>query len=265
MTVMESGWIFTDAHTHIGSQAEQRERNEARILSLVCGSTPREAEHVVKMGGRYAIPTCGLHPWHAAKYRVEEMAAWMEQCPVIGEIGMDSVWCQVPLEIQEKAFRRQLKLACEAGKPVILHTKGQEKRIAGIIREYPNRYLVHWYSCDHYLKEFLALDCYFSIGPDVWWNPAVRQVAEDVPADRILAETDGLDSVRWAWEEGRKALGMREAECCGELSTASALACTLRTIAKLRHISCEEAGRRCRDNLIYGFLGMSGASDSTGL
>ena len=210
---MGDNWGFTDAHTHIGTWEEQREREETGILSLVCGSTPREAERAVKMRGRYVIPTCGLHPWYGAEYQVEELTEWMEQCPVIGEIGMDSVWCQTPLKIQEQVFRRQLRMAHQAGKPVILHTKGQEERISGIIKEFPNRYLVHWYSCGRYPEEFLAQDCYFSIGPDVWWNPAVQQIAANVPADRLLVETDGLNSVKWAWEEGLKALGAEKAEC----------------------------------------------------
>ena len=162
---MGDNWGFTDAHTHIGTWEEQREREETGILSLVCGSTPREAERAVKMRGRHVIPTCGLHPWYGAEYQVEELTEWMEQCPVIGEIGMDSVWCQTPLKIQEQVFRRQLRMAHQAGKPVILHTKGQEERISGIIKEFPNRYLVHWYSCGRYPEEFLAQDCYFPSAP----------------------------------------------------------------------------------------------------
>jgi len=304
---MGDNWGFTDAHTHIGTWEEQREREETGILSLVCGSTPREAERAVKMRGRYVIPTCGLHPWYGAEYQVEELTEWMEQCPVIGEIGMDSVWCQTPLKIQEQVFRRQLRMAHQAGKPVILHTKGQEERISGIIKEFPNRYLVHWYSCGRYPEEFLAQDCYFSIGPDVWWNPAVQQIAANVPADRLLVETDGLNSVKWAWEEGLKALGAEKAECgvkerqlageaefvvkerrlagetecivkerrmAGErkclgkgwaedrkMSVMSALSHTLSTVAKLRRISYEEAGRRCWNNLVYGFLGSLFALD----
>ena len=33
--------------------------------------------------------------------------------PVIGEIGMDSVWCDVPLDRQRKALEKQLQFACE--------------------------------------------------------------------------------------------------------------------------------------------------------
>lgn len=110
----------------------------------------------------------------------------------------------IPPSYQEERFRQQLDLACTQSKPVILHTKGQEKQIADIIREYPNRYLVHWYSCGSYLENYIEQDCYFSIGPDVWWNCAVRKTAERVPIQRLLTETDGLSAVKWAYNEGLK-------------------------------------------------------------
>ena len=90
---------------------------------------------------------------------------YFSECPVIGEIGMDSVWCNVPLAVQEKVFTEQLAVAAQLDKPVILHTKGQEKRIASLIAGYPNTYLVHWYSDPVFPKSFLELDCYFLSAP----------------------------------------------------------------------------------------------------
>ena len=58
--------------------------------------------------------------------------------------------------------------------------------------------------CEEYLEEYLALDCYFSVGPDVWWNPAVAQAARRVPRDRILVETDGLGAVQWPMRTGQR-------------------------------------------------------------
>lgn len=36
------------------------------------------------------------------------------------------------------------------------------------------------------------------------WNPAVQKVAEQMPENRILIETDGMEAVDWAYEEGKK-------------------------------------------------------------
>jgi len=270
---MEEGVVLSDAHTHIGTEDERLEREAEGIVSLVCASTPREAGEIFSHRGRYLIPTCGVHPWYVKERGLGSMEPWMGRCPVIGEIGMDSVWCSVPLDLQEDVFRRQLGMACCQKKPVILHTKGQEEEIARIIREYPNRYLVHWYSCEKYLEEYLDQDCYFSIGPDVWWNQTVMEVVRKVPGNRLLLETDGLEAVKWAYEEGRKVCGRRpmpmgtpehglmvkagggkdtmEGEGAG---AAWALMATLRTVAGILGISAKEAGRMFRENLVTGFL-----------
>ena len=171
--------ILCDAHAHLGKDAEWEERVRREILSLVCAARPEEARRLFSRleglpeaaegarcpgssrrepGAKGAVlPTAGLHPWYADQYMVRDMEPYIRRCPVVGEIGMDSVWCQVPLMIQEQAFREQLEMACTLKKPVILHTKGQEKAIAAILKEYPNRYLVHWYSCDAWLQEYIDL------------------------------------------------------------------------------------------------------------
>lgn len=255
----------------MGTKEERGERQKAGIISLLCAVSPEEAkELIIRSQGEhfqiqesrqrpgYLIPTCGIHPWYADRYQLRDMEQWMGLCPVIGEIGMDNVWCDVDLKIQEERFRQQLKLARGQNKPAILHTKGQEKQIAEIIRTYPNRYLVHWYSCGFHLEDYLAQNCYFSIGPDVWWNPAVRQVAEKVPANRLLIETDGLSAVAWAYEEGVKIRGgnplkTSKAREKGE-SVVSALKRTLEIVAEIWRVTPWEAGRQIRENLFH-FIG----------
>ena len=250
----EREMMLCDAHAHLGNDTEWEERTGKGILSLICATGPEEAGKLFSrlewLKGRAVVPTAGLHPWYADQYTVQDMEPYIRRCPVVGEIGMDSVWCQVPLPVQEQVFREQLAMACSLKKPVILHTKGQEKAIASILREYPNRYLVHWYSCEEYLEEYLALDCYFSVGPDVWWNPAVAQAAKRVPRDRILVETDGLGAVQWAYENGPED-GKRTAP--GTVS--EALENTVRTMAEIRAVSLKAMEELVFDNLVRGFLG----------
>ena len=246
--------MLCDAHAHLGNDTEWEERTGKGILSLICATGPEEAGtlfcRLEWLKGRAVVPTAGLHPWYADQYTVQDMEPYIRRCPVVGEIGMDSVWCQVPLPVQERVFREQLAMACSLKKPVILHTKGQEKTIASILREYPNRYLVHWYSCEEYLEEYLALDCYFSVGPDVWWNPAVEQAARRVPRDRILVETDGLGAVQWAYENGPED-GKRTAPG----TVLEALENTVRRMAEIRAVSLEAMEELVFDNLVRGFLG----------
>ena len=139
-----------DAHAHLGSEAERRVRREQDIVTMVCAGTPAQAERLSEEAARNAniFPAAGLHPWHCDKCSAEEMRPFLEQVPVIGEIGLDSVWCQVPMEIQRRAFEAQLDLAAQMGKPVVLHTKGMEAEIARTIKKYENTYLCLLYTSD---------------------------------------------------------------------------------------------------------------------
>lgn len=273
---------LSDAHAHITSKEDLKDRRHYSIPTLFSAGTPKEAEEVfqlVKKGSptvrhpapksfpeensaepyEIFLPTCGLHPWHAAAYSLEEMLPYLTAAPIIGEIGMDSVWCDIPLALQEEVFRSQLRLACEQNKPVILHTKGQERQIASILKEYPNHYLVHWYSSEEAPDDYLALDCYFSIGPDVWWNPAVQQTAVRIPQNRLLIETDGLEAVRWAilLQQKKKELLSQNSFFPYDSSVfseqpdtaASSLFLTLRAVASLRKLSPEETSRFVLENL----------------
>lgn len=246
-------WNLCDAHTHFSSEEDLNVRIEHNILSLCSHSTPDELDTFLNKGlPVFLIPTYGIHPWKADQFNVKEMESLFLKVPIIGEIGMDNVWCDVPLSIQKKVFEEQLELASALQKPVILHTKGQEKEIAKLIRNYPNRYLVHWYSCDKYLEEYMEQDCYFSIGPDVWWNSATRHVAETVPLNRLLIETDGLSAVQWAFEE---APTTKKAIINQIPNTAyTALELVIQTIARLRTLTTEECSLFTYENLKNGFL-----------
>lgn len=252
------GTVICDAHAHMGSGAEVKERIRDQIPTLLCASTPAEAERLTEIIRRgknsgLLIPTFGLHPWHAGEYSVEEMKKYLDSCSVIGEIGMDSVWCEVPLPVQQAVLEQQLLLAAEQKKPVILHTKGQEAQIAELIGRYPNTYLVHWYSSEQYVEEYLKLDCYFSIGPDVWWNRAVQRVARLVPENRILVETDGMSAVKWAYEEAEAEFsdesdgsGIRKRPVPG--SVREALTRSLEETARIRSMETEKLKRVVRQN-----------------
>ena len=127
------------------------------------------------------------------------MEPWLAKCRVIGEIGLDSVWCDVPAADQRPVFIRQLDIAREMDKRVLLHTKGCEEEIARLVAERDVPCVVHWYSCMEHLERYLDLDSYFTVGPGVFNDPAVREVARRAPKGRVLVETDGLSAVSWAF------------------------------------------------------------------
>ena len=190
-----------DGHAHLGSEEGRRLRERENIPTMVCAGDEKEAAELAGLSGSWLVKAYGLHPWKASLEGLAAMEPWLEQARIIGEIGLDSVWCQVDETVQRQVFERQLALAFAGGKPVVLHVKGREREAAELIRRYPNTYLVHWYSDLKWLELYLEQDCFFTVGPDVAKNPAVQQVARMADISRLMVETDGLGAVRWALGE----------------------------------------------------------------
>ena len=125
----------------------------------------------------------------------------IKEANLIGEIGMDACWCDTPFDDQERAFIMSLDLAKKYNKPVILHTKMMEDKIYEILRAYDLDMVIHWYSCDKYVKEFIDLGCHFTVGPAIFVDDNVRNMVKLLPLDRILVETDGVEALEWLFKK----------------------------------------------------------------
>lgn len=228
-----------DSHAHAGSAQELALRQRLGMHTLLsCGSVSQAVQGEALLA-RYAVlhMTAGIHPWYAETQSLKDMLPYMRRAALVGEIGLDSVWCSVPLSVQRKAFYAQLDWAAANGSGVVLHTKGCEMEIARAIEGFPNPVIVHWYSGGpDALEHFLSQNCYFTIGPDVARNPSVQAVARLVPDDRILLETDGMDAVSWA-------LGALPPDSLPDVLTASA-----QTAAQLRGQSADVIIKKANGN-----------------
>jgi len=222
-----------DAHVHVTAQLLPYLKN----VRCIANADSCEEYALLKRGGLPLI-SAGVHPWKADVTLWAEMEPILREVPVIGEIGLDSEWCSVDMDVQRAVFRRQLELAAELCKPVILHTKGMEREILETIRQYPNRYLVHWYACGDWLQEYIDLGCWFTVGPDVLLDEAVEMLAKAVPLEKLLIESDGLEGI--AWGQGR------------ELTAAdypAAMEQHLKTVAQLRDMDADALLRQMQRNL----------------
>ncbi|MFV0558224.1 MAG: TatD family hydrolase [Enterococcus sp.] len=193
--------MLTDAHCHFDEQQSlAKVQQELGMLTIVNCSTKEEWAKNQQAISKESLQVLsfGIHPWAADQMSVAEVRTYLNQAPIIGEIGLDTVWSEVPLAVQRLVFQEQLILAKEQKKPVVLHTKGCEQEILATIKKFPNRYLVHWYSTTDWQQEYIDFDCYFTIGIDVKTNPAVAQLARSVPLNRLLVESDGLAAIEWA-------------------------------------------------------------------
>jgi len=233
--------LLSDAHIHLSDFAA-RFLAAHDVLTIVSTATPEECKTARQLAAAnpYVFVSCGIHPWHLPPKNDGgfDMINAINMVDILGEIGLDNVWCDSDLDEQRKWFSGQLKYAINSGRPVVLHIKGMEQEALEILRHHPNTYHVHWYSCPDYLDDYLALGCYMSVGPFPSIDPAVAAVAERTPLDRLLIETDGIDAVHWA--TGRDV---------NEDDYPATLVQIASEIAEIRHMTTEDVLRQTRDNL----------------
>ncbi len=200
-----------DSHVHLQDPAFRDDlaevlacAKENGIERFLCNGTgPDDWAAVRQLAARHEeiVPFYGVHPWYAAaapsdwEERLVELLDDENFSGGIGEIGLDRLREPKSLEIQERVFRAQLRLAKDRELPVAIHSVRAIGDVAAILRgegPFP-AVLLHSFSGPGDRIEFLAkLGGYFSFSATVLkaGNRRVREAAIAVPWDRILVESD---------------------------------------------------------------------------
>ncbi|RMP62619.1 Mg-dependent DNase, TatD family [Pseudomonas syringae pv. atrofaciens] len=113
----------------------------------------------------------------------------------IGETGLDYHYEPEAAELQQASFRVHLEAARITEKPVVIHTRGARADTLSLLREaaLPHAGVLHCFTEDWEMaKAALDLGYYISLSGIVTFRnaDALRDVARQVPADRLLVETD---------------------------------------------------------------------------
>lgn len=141
----------------------------------------------------------GLHPHDARLWDKGMMHAFVElaQHPkvvAIGETGLDYHYDNSPRERQREVFRTQLTLARRLNLPAVIHSRDASRDTVEIIEEFPEvNCLLHCYSGSWETAEiYRKLGHYFSFGGPITFKNAhkLRSVAQRIPVERLLVETD---------------------------------------------------------------------------
>jgi TatD DNase family protein len=142
----------------------------------------------------------GRHPNEATGFDDADLAelqalAAHEKCVAIGETGLDYYRTSAPRSDQERAFRAQIELARETGKPLVIHTRAAEDDTLSLLAEQAEgiRVILHCFSMADRIEECLEHpDWWISFAGNVTYPSAanLRAAAIRVPADRLLVETD---------------------------------------------------------------------------
>jgi TatD DNase family protein len=161
-----------------------------------------EAVHAIAVANPDIWATVGVHP-HEAKENPELAAdilcdfADRPKVVGIGETGLDFHYDLSPRAIQADVFRVHVEAARRTGLPLIVHSREADSAMADILEEEyaqgPFKLLMHCYTSGAELaRRAAALGAWFSVSGIITFKTAeeVRAVVSEMPADRIILETD---------------------------------------------------------------------------
>ena len=144
----------------------------------------------------------GVHPSDTEDMKesdIDELRTMVLTNPkivAIGEIGLDYHWPEPDRDIQQKWFIRQLELARELRKPVVIHSRDAAEDTIRILEEQKVEEMggvMHCYSYSRELAErVLKMGLYIGVGGVITFKNGRRLVetVEAAPLDRIVVETD---------------------------------------------------------------------------
>jgi TatD DNase family protein len=203
---------FIDTHAHLFDDRFGKdlpavlERAAAQLERVVClGIDLESSRRSVEIASTYPIVVAavGIQPNHAAEAKVGDWAEIVKlaetdpRAVAIGETGLDRYWDRTPLEVQEDYFVRHIDLARRLGKPFVIHCRDAEADVVRVLRAQqakgPLRAVMHSFSGDlGTARACLEMGLYISFAGMVTYPTAqnLRDVAKDVPLDRLLVETD---------------------------------------------------------------------------
>ena len=159
------------------------------------------SEKAVRLAERFSWvhAAVGSHPDDAAQVDEARIAVYRELCKnprvkAIGEIGLDYHYEDPPRDVQQRAFRLQMALAQELSMPVVVHERKAHEDGLRIIDEFPDvKGVFHCFSGSYEMaKELIKRGWCIGFTGVVTFKNAHKavEVAQNIPLDRILIETD---------------------------------------------------------------------------
>ncbi len=256
-----------DSHAHYWDE-KLKDQSEGLLTELFThslvgvvnvGTSPETSRTAIAQAQEHAqmYTALGIHPTDAASLagtpeeNVAEIRALLadsaSRVVAVGEIGLDYYWEPYDKELQKTYFRMQMALAEELGLPVVIHDREAHGDCFEIACEFPHvRGVFHSYSGSlEMAQDLVRRGWYISFSGTLTFKNAhrVREVAEGLPHDRVLIETD--------------APYLTPHPHRGELNHSGYLDLTCAVLAEVWGVSPEEAGRITTENAIR-FFGLRG-------
>ena len=203
--------MLIDSHCHLDYfQGEDLDGVLARAAAAGVGEMVTIGTRLTRSDEMRAIAdahpnvwcTVGIHPHNAGEGEVptpEAIVAETNHPKVIGigESGLDYFYDKAPRDRQQAGFRAHIRAARLSGLPLCIHARDADEDIAAILREEAAAgsfgFLLHCFSSGRGLCDAaLALGGYVSFSGILTFPKSqdIRDIARDVPKERLLVETD---------------------------------------------------------------------------
>lgn len=203
--------MLIDTHVHLNADQYDEDLQEVIDRALeegidrmfVVGFDTNTIERTMELIDQYDF-IYGIIGWHPvdAIDCTEERLQWIEELSRhpkiigIGEMGLDYHWDKSPKDIQKEVFRKQIALAKRVQLPIIIHNREATQDCVDILKEENASEvggIMHSFSGSNEIAdEILKMNFYISLGGPVTFKNAKqpKEVAQHVPLDRLLVETD---------------------------------------------------------------------------
>lgn len=202
MTV--AGWV--DTHCHLFLLGEEpsvvlRRAVEGGVAWVVCPGVDLEtslrSRAIARAHADRVRWSAGLHPHEASAWEEQRgrLAALAVDAHAIGECGLDYYRDRSPRDDQRRAFREQLALAADTGKPAIVHVRDAFADAFDLLADagLGERAVMHcWTGGRRWTRRFRELGVTFSFAGPITYGTGetIRLAAAEAPPERTLVETD---------------------------------------------------------------------------
>ncbi len=197
-----------DIHSHLNFPQFKDDREEIikkmreeGIWTICVGvdeKTSLECVTLADSGGEGFFASVGMHPTeNGNEFNMEyyRKLARNQKVVAIGECGLDMFRQKKDdLERQKKLFKKQIELALEIDKPLIIHCRESHKETISILSEYAGKGLmgdIHFFSGNwEEARKYLDLGFSISFAGPITFTKEYDEVIKRAPLERIMAETD---------------------------------------------------------------------------
>lgn len=202
-----------DTHAHLDDdrfrddlpQVLERARSAGVERVVTIGTTAASSARSVELAMQHPLlaAAVGIQPNHVAEAAPGDWDTIVQLASqpgvvAIGETGLDLHWDYTPFPQQEDYFARHLQLAQARGFAIVIHCREAEADVVRMLREEfdrrgPIRGVMHSFTGDAATAQAcLAMGLHMSFAGMVTYKNSqpLRDVACQVPADRLLVETD---------------------------------------------------------------------------